>query len=67
MGWDKENTPKSWSDGKELFPGVKEKAKYNPETCRFENIIYKEGGKDHYHGWIDPSTGSAGGEKHRDK
>ena len=67
MGWNKDNTPDKWSEGKELFDGVKEKAKYNPETGAFENIIYKEGEKDHFHGWTNPSSGQAGGEKHPNK
>ena len=67
MGWDKDNTPDKWGEGKELFPGVKEKAKHNPQTGRFENIIYKEGDNDHFHGWTDPSTGDAGGKKNPNK
>lgn len=67
MSWSNDNVSEKWSEGKELFPGVKEKVKYDPTTGRWESMIYKEGGDTHFHGWIDPSKGDAGGETHRNK
>jgi len=51
-----------WSEPKELFPGVFEKTKYDKESDKFENIIYKEGGDKHFHGWLNPEKNDAGGE-----
>ena len=59
MSWSKENTNDKWGESKELFPGVKEKTKFNPETGRFESIIYKEGSNVHFHNWLNPSKGEA--------
>ena len=67
MPWNKDNVSNKWSEGKELFPGVKEKVKYDPATGRWESIIYKEGSDRHFHGWIDSSKNDAGGEINRNK
>ncbi len=63
MEKNRDNTPcNKWSDEHILFPGVGEKVRYNPQTGRFENIIYIKGGRIHFHGYTDPSTDQAGAE-----
>ena len=67
MPHNKDNVPQKWSREKELFPGVFEKVKFDPQTGRWDSVIYKKGGSAHFHGWIDPKRGQAGGEIHPDR
>jgi hypothetical protein len=63
MPWNNDNTGPTWGTERELFPGVFEKTRHDPETGRFENIIYsKQDPTRHYHGWSDPARNDAGGQ-----
>jgi len=67
MPWSNDNVGAGWGEDHELFPGVGERTKFNPQTGRWENIIFKEGGNRHFHGWIDPDKDDAGSQMNPNK